>query len=85
MIALSIVIPAYNEAAFIGTLLERIAAVDLAALDVSREIIVVDDGSRDRTNERASAIAPICGSLNTSEATRLTSAACRTWSSRIAA
>jgi len=49
MIALSIVIPAYNEAAFIGTLLERIAAVDLAALDVSREIIVVDDGSRDRT------------------------------------
>jgi len=53
MIALSIVIPAYNEAAFIGTLLERIAAVDLAALDVSREIIVVDDGSRDATADIA--------------------------------
>jgi len=53
MIALSIVIPAYNEAAFIGTLLERLAAVDLAALDVSREIIVVDDGSRDATADIA--------------------------------
>jgi dolichol-phosphate mannosyltransferase len=49
MITLSIVIPAYNEAAFIGTLLERIAAVDLSALDVRREIIVVDDGSSDDT------------------------------------
>ena len=35
--------------------------------------------------ERASASAPICGSLNTSDATLLTSAAWRTWSSRIAA
>ena len=33
-ITLSIVIPAYNEAAFIGTLLERIAAVDLTDLGV---------------------------------------------------
>jgi dolichol-phosphate mannosyltransferase len=46
---LSIVIPAYNEEAFIGTLLERIAAVDLAAIAVVAEVIVVDDGSRDRT------------------------------------
>ncbi len=29
-ITLSVVIPAYNEAAFIGTLLDRIQAVDLA-------------------------------------------------------
>jgi glycosyltransferase involved in cell wall biosynthesis len=49
MIRLSIVIPAYNEAAFIGTLLARIAAVDLSALDVEREIVVVDDGSTDDT------------------------------------
>ncbi len=53
---LSIVIPAYNEERFIGTLLERIAAVDLSRLGVAKEIIVVDDGSRDRTVEIASAV-----------------------------
>jgi len=46
---LSIVIPAYNEERFIGTLLERIARVDLARLGVEPETIVVDDCSRDRT------------------------------------
>ncbi len=54
---LSIVIPAYNEERFIGTLLERIARVDLARLGVAPEIIVVDDCSRDRT----AAIAEACG------------------------
>jgi glycosyltransferase involved in cell wall biosynthesis len=49
VITLSIVIPAYNEERFIGTLLERIAAVDLSSLDVTTEIIVVDDYSRDAT------------------------------------
>ena len=49
MPVLSIVIPAYNEERFIGSLLERIRAVDLAPLGVQKEIIVVDDGSRDRT------------------------------------
>jgi dolichol-phosphate mannosyltransferase len=48
---LSIVIPAYNEERFIGTLLEQIRAVDLAPLDVSKEVIVVDDHSADRTSE----------------------------------
>ena len=48
---LSIVIPAYNEEQFIGTLLERIAAVDLAPLGLTKEVIVVDDCSRDRTSE----------------------------------
>lgn len=46
---LSVVIPAYNEERFIGTLLERIRAVDLAPLGIAMEIIVVDDCSRDRT------------------------------------
>ncbi len=46
---ISIVIPAFNEERFIGTLLERIKAVDLAPLGFDREIIVVDDCSRDRT------------------------------------
>jgi len=48
-IRLSIVIPAYNEAAFIGTLLTQIRAVDLASHGVTLELIVVDDGSKDDT------------------------------------
>jgi len=48
---LSIVIPAYNEERYIGSLLEQVAAVDLSALGLAREIIVVDDCSRDRTAE----------------------------------
>jgi glycosyltransferase involved in cell wall biosynthesis len=46
---LSIVIPAYNEERYIATLLEQIKKVDLDPLGVRREIIVVDDCSRDRT------------------------------------
>jgi glycosyltransferase involved in cell wall biosynthesis len=46
---LSIVIPAYNEEQFIGTLLDQVRAVDLAPLGVAKEIVVVDDCSRDRT------------------------------------
>jgi dolichol-phosphate mannosyltransferase len=53
---LSIVIPAYNEERFIGTLLERIAAVDLSSLGVDKEVIVVDDCSTDRTAEIASRV-----------------------------
>jgi dolichol-phosphate mannosyltransferase len=48
---LSIVIPAYNEERFIGTLLERIRAVDLTPLGFEKEIIVVDDCSKDGTSE----------------------------------
>jgi len=50
---LSIVIPGYNEEAFIGELLRRIIAVDTESLGFSKEIIVVDDGSTDRTGEIA--------------------------------
>jgi glycosyltransferase involved in cell wall biosynthesis len=49
MDVLSIVIPAYNEERFIGTLLRQIKAVDLAQLGIEKEIIVVDDCSRDGT------------------------------------
>jgi dolichol-phosphate mannosyltransferase len=50
-VTLSIVIPAYNEEQFIGRLLEQVAAVDLDALGVRKEVIVIDDCSRDRTPE----------------------------------
>jgi dolichol-phosphate mannosyltransferase len=46
---LSIVIPAYNEAVFLGTLLEKILKVPLESNGFSKEIIVVDDGSTDHT------------------------------------
>ena len=51
MTTLSIVIPAYNEERFIGTLLQRIRAVDLEPLGIRKEIVVVDDCSADRTSE----------------------------------
>ena len=53
MKVLSIVIPAYNEERFLGTLLERIQAVDLTSLGIAKEIIVVDDCSQDRTADVA--------------------------------
>lgn len=50
---LSIVIPAYNEAAFIGKLLEIIQSVPTERVGFTKEIIVVDDGSKDKTGEIA--------------------------------
>lgn len=44
---LSVVIPAYNEERTIAAVLERVGAVMLPGWE--KEIIVVDDGSRDRT------------------------------------
>lgn len=49
MAVLSIVIPAYNEERFIGELLTQIKAVDLSRFALDKEIIVVDDCSKDRT------------------------------------
>ena len=48
---LSIVIPAYNEERFIGRLLRQIDEVQLSALGVDKQVIVVDDCSEDRTAE----------------------------------
>ncbi len=57
MPTLSIVIPAYNEERFIGTLLEQIQAVDLTSLGIDKQIIVVDDCSSDRTAAIAGGVA----------------------------
>jgi dolichol-phosphate mannosyltransferase len=53
MPVLSIVIPAYNEGAFLATLLERILAVPVGEAGFQKELIVVDDGSKDNTGEIA--------------------------------
>lgn len=39
---LSVIIPVYNEESTVGELLEKVLAVD-----IPKEVIVVDDGSRD--------------------------------------
>ena len=59
MTTVSIVIPAYNEERFIGTLLQQIRAVDLESLGVRKEIIVVDDCSSDRTSEVVAGISEV--------------------------
>jgi glycosyltransferase involved in cell wall biosynthesis len=46
---LSIIIPAYNEERFIGTLLEQIMTLDLTKFDLNKDIIVINDHSTDRT------------------------------------
>jgi len=46
---LSIIIPVYNEESTIGQVIEEIARVDLA--NINKEIIIVDDGSTDRSPE----------------------------------
>lgn len=57
MSLLSIVIPAYNESAFIRTLLERIIAVPVRKVGFEMELVVVNDGSKDDTEAVARAFA----------------------------
>lgn len=50
---LSIIIPVYNEAATIGEILSRIEAVD-----IDKEVIIVDDASTDGTREILEGLSP---------------------------
>ena len=50
-VELSIVVPVFNESAMLDRFLARVTAV-LRRLDVSHEIVVVDDGSSDDTLAR---------------------------------
>ena len=51
MNTLSILIPAYNEEDSILDILEKIDAVDLSPVNTAKELVVVDDGSTDKTAE----------------------------------
>lgn len=53
MALLSIIIPAYNEEASLKALLERVVQVETESVGMEKEILVVNDGSRDRTSEVA--------------------------------
>jgi dolichol-phosphate mannosyltransferase len=50
---LSVIIPAYNEERFIGQLIEKVLAVNLDRFGLDKEVIVVDDHSKDHTAEIA--------------------------------
>jgi dolichol-phosphate mannosyltransferase len=54
---LSILIPAYQEEATIAEILTRVAAVDTESLGFEKQIVVCDDGSKDRTAELAAEVA----------------------------
>lgn len=56
---LSIVVPAYNEERFIGQLLQKIISLDLSRYRITKEIIVVDDGSADKTAQVAGGFAEV--------------------------
>jgi glycosyltransferase involved in cell wall biosynthesis len=51
----SVVIPCFNEEATLETLVGRILDADVCELDL--EIVIVDDGSQDRSFEKAAALA----------------------------
>ncbi len=55
--ALSVVVPCYNEEASLGELHGRVTAACRAATGEAYEILLVNDGSRDRTWERIRALA----------------------------
>jgi len=59
MATLSVIIPAYNEERGIAAIAERVLRVErpLAEAGVDHlEVVVVDDGSKDRTAEAAAAV-----------------------------
>ena len=49
MTALSIVVPCYNEQECLTALYERLTAVARATTDKDYELVLVNDGSKDRT------------------------------------
>jgi len=56
---LSILIPAYNEESSIAQVIQEIKSLNLSSCGVSeKELILIDDGSTDKTVEKATAIIP---------------------------
>src|SRR5690349_9320694 len=60
---LSILIPAYQEERTIAEVLRRVASVDTRSEGFEKEIIVCDDGSKDRTAAEIEATAAELGGI----------------------
>jgi glycosyltransferase involved in cell wall biosynthesis len=54
-----VIVPAYNEERFIAALVGKVLAVDVSRFGLAKQVIVVDDGSKDRTAEIAGGIAGV--------------------------
>ncbi len=48
---LSIVIPVYNEEQFVWKLLQKVFEVDLKEINYEKEIIIINDGSKDKSTD----------------------------------
>lgn len=48
---LSIIIPVYNEEQFVGSLLQKVYEVNLSDLGYTKQIIIINDGSKDKSEE----------------------------------
>lgn len=48
---LSIIIPVYNEERFVSQLLEKVSKLDFSHLGYEKEMIIVNDGSKDRSHD----------------------------------
>ncbi|MDP2921929.1 MAG: glycosyltransferase family 2 protein [Candidatus Omnitrophota bacterium] len=56
---LSILVPAYNEEATIAQVMREIKSLDLSPFGISeKEVLLIDDGSTDKTVEKASIVMP---------------------------
>ena len=51
MKVISIIIPVYNEERFVGQLLDKVASLDFSELGYDKEIVIVNDGSKDKSQE----------------------------------
>lgn len=69
---LSVIVPVYNEESTVAGVIERVSAVDL-----EKEIIVVDDGSTDRTREVLRSVVDRVQRVHTETANRGKGAAVR--------
>lgn len=48
---ISIIIPVYNEEQFVGQLLQKVSLLDFSHLGYEKELVIVNDGSKDKSDD----------------------------------